>query len=239
VSKPVQFSIIIPVLNEMPGLPAMLLALQPLRAAGAELLVVDGGSSDGSREAARPLVDQLLDGPRGRASQMNQGAEVSHGSMLVFLHADTRLPVDALPGIAGGLSADGPVWGRFDIRLDGRHWLLRVVEWMMNRRSRWSGIATGDQVMFVRREAFEQVGGFPDQALMEDLVLSKRLKALSRPLCLAGPVTSSSRRWEQHGILRTIGLMWRLRLAWFLGADVDVLARRYRKAATVAPNCAG
>ena len=235
-SEPLQFSIIIPVLNEMPGLPVLLMALQPLRAAGVELVVVDGGSRDGSREAARSLVDRLLDSLPGRALQMNRGAAVSSGSILVFLHADTRLPVDALPAIARGLSADGPVWGRFDIRLSGRHWLLRVVEWMMNRRSRWSGIATGDQVMFVRRAAFETVGGFPCQALMEDLVLSKRLKALSRPLCLVGPVTSSSRRWEQHGIVRTVGLMWRLRLAWFLGADVDALARRYRKAAADAPD---
>lgn len=223
-----RFSIIMPVLNEMPGLSHTLAALQAFRGAGAELIVVDGGSTDGSREAARQQVDQLLDSPPGRALQMNRGAASCSGDVLLFLHADTRLPTHALDEIERGLGACGRAWGRFDIRLSGDRWPLRVVEWMMNWRSRWSGIATGDQVMFVRREAFDRVAGFPRQALMEDLVLSQRLKTISPPLCLAGPVVSSSRRWEEQGTLRTIVLMWRLRLAWFLGADADALARRYR-----------
>jgi rSAM/selenodomain-associated transferase 2 len=226
-----------PVLNEMPGLQQTLLGLRPLRGNRVELVVVDGGSTDGSREAARYGADQLLDSRPGRAAQMNLGAESSSGELLLFLHADTLLPANALQEVERGLAESGRDWGGFDIRLSGNRWPLRVVEWMMNRRSRWTGIATGDQMMFVRRSAFEQVGGFPDQALMEDLVLSKRLKALSRPLCLPGPVISSSRRWEQHGVLRTIFLMWKLRLAWFLGADVDRLARRYRKSAIVATGC--
>lgn len=228
--RPTRFSIIMPVLNERASLPATLAALQPFRAAGAELIVVDGGSMDGSREIAQHQTEQCLVSPPGRASQMNRGAAACSGDLLLFLHADTRLPAAALDDIERGLARSGRAWGRFDIKLSGSRWSLRIVEWMMNRRSRLSGIATGDQVMFVQRAAFDRVGGFPHQALMEDLELSKRLKRLTRPLCLRGPVVSSSRRWDEHGTLRTILLMWRLRLAWFLGADADALARRYRAA---------
>lgn len=228
--RPAHFNIIVPVLNERASLPGTLSALQPFRAAGAELVVVDGGSTDGSLEIAQHQADLCVVSPPGRALQMNRGAAACSGDLLLFLHADTRLPATALDDIEHGLARSGRAWGRFDIRLSGNRWPLRIVEWMMNRRSKWSGIATGDQVMFVQRAAFERVGGFPHQALMEDLVLSKRLKRLSRPLCLPGPVISSSRRWDEHGALRTILLMWRLRLAWFLGADADALARRYRAA---------
>ena len=225
-----RFSIIMPVLDEMPALQEALRALQTYRHAGAELVVVDGGSTDGSRLVAQRYADQVIDSPPGRAQQMNSGASSSLGDLLLFLHADTRLPTHALEVIEQGLEQRDQHWGRFDIKLSSDRWPLRVVAWMMNRRSRWTGIATGDQAIFLRREAFERVGGFPQQALMEDLVLSKRLKSLSAPLCLSGPVISSSRRWDEHGTWRTILLMWRLRLAWFLGADVDTLARRYRPA---------
>lgn len=220
-------SIVVPVLNEAATLPANLAHLQPLRARGAEVIAVDGGSHDGSLEAARPFADSVLASPRGRAAQMNAGARVASGTVLLFLHADTRLPPDADGLIAAALEHGGSVWGRFDIRLSGNAPLLRVVEFCMNLRSRLTGIATGDQAIFVTRTAFEKVGGFPALALMEDIAFSARLKRESRPLCLRARVVASSRRWERAGAVRTILLMWRLRLAFFLGADPSELARRY------------
>ncbi len=219
-------SIVVPVLNEAATLGAQLAALQELRGRGAELLLVDGGSSDGTRELARPLVDRLLEAPRGRAVQMNAGAQASQGEVLLFLHADSRLPPAADERLRSALVA-GAAWGRFDVRIDGRHRLLRVVERMMNWRSRLSGIATGDQAIFVRREVFIALGGYPELPLMEDIALSKRLKRLGRPACLRAVVVTSGRRWEQHGVLRTIVLMWRLRASYFLGADPQQLAIRY------------
>ena len=219
-------SVVVPVLNEAATLGAQLTALQELRGRGAELLLVDGGSSDGTRELARPLVDRLLEAPRGRAVQMNAGAQASQGEVLLFLHADTRLPPAADEWLRSALVA-GAAWGRFDVRIDGRHRLLRVVERMMNWRSRLSGIATGDQAIFVRREVFIALGGYPELPLMEDIALSKRLKRLGRPACLRAVVVTSGRRWEQHGVLRTIVLMWRLRASYFLGADPQQLAIRY------------
>jgi rSAM/selenodomain-associated transferase 2 len=219
-----KLSIIMPVLDEADGIEAALRALAPFRARGAELVVVDGGSSDGSAALARPHADQVLSAPRGRASQMNAGAAAAGGDVLLFLHADTRLPDDADRLILDGLK-DRP-WGRFDLRFDGGG-LLRLVALMMNVRSRLSGIATGDQAMFVTRAAFEQAGGFPPIALMEDVALSALLKRLSRPRCLSARVTASGRRWREHGILQTILLMWRLRLAFFFGADPVLLARDY------------
>ena len=219
-------SIVVPVLNEAATLGSQLAALQELRGRGAELLLVDGGSSDGTRELARPLVDRLLEAPRGRAVQMNAGAQASQGEVLLFLHADSRLPPAADERLRSALVA-GAVWGRFDVRIDGRHRLLRVVERMMNWRSRLSGIATGDQAIFVRREVFIALGGYPELPLMEDIALSKRLKRLGRPACLRAVVVTSGRRWEQHGVLRTIVLMWRLRASYFLGADPQQLAIRY------------
>lgn len=222
-----RISVIVPVLNEAPAIRGALSSLQPLRRAGHEVIVVDGGSADGTPGIAAGLADSVLRTPPGRARQMNAGAHRAGGDILLFLHGDTLLPRQADRLIMEGLSRSGRQWGRFDVRLAGRRPLLRLVETMMNLRSRLSGIATGDQAMFVRREAFTAVGGFPDIALMEDIALSRRLKALSRPLCLGARVVTSSRRWEQHGVLRTILLMWRLRLAYFLGADPGALARRY------------
>ena len=168
----------------------------------------------------------MLSAPRGRSPQMNAGAAVARGEVLLFLHADTRLPEGADRLVLDGLSRSGRVWGRFDIRIDGGG-LLRVVAAMMNTRSRLTGIATGDQAMFVTRAAFDAVGGFPPIALMEDLALSARLKRLGRPLALRAHVTTSPRRWRQHGTLRTILKMWRLRLGFFLGVDPEKLARQY------------
>jgi rSAM/selenodomain-associated transferase 2 len=220
-------SIIIPVLDEAERIAAALTALAPLRRSGAEVIVVDGGSRDGTANIARPLADTVLTAPRGRATQMNAGAAVAHGDVLLFLHADTRLPDGADRLINDGLARSGRAWGRFDIAIAGRGALLSAVAGAMNLRSRLTGIATGDQTMFVTRDAFARVGGFADIALMEDIDLSRRLKRVSPPLALRARVTTSGRRWEQHGVARTILLMWWLRLAYFLGAEPAVLARRY------------
>lgn len=222
-----RLSVIVPVLNEGATLVESLAQLQPLRARGAEVIVVDGGSHDGSIEAASPFADTVLTSPRGRALQMNAGARVATGAVLLFLHADTHLPPDADLTIRAALAHSARIWGRFDVRLSGDRLPLRVVECFMNLRSRLTGIATGDQGIFVTRAAFDKAGGFPALALMEDVALSARLKHESRPLCLRARVLASSRKWQREGALRTIWLMWRLRLAFFLGADPSDLARRY------------
>jgi rSAM/selenodomain-associated transferase 2 len=220
-------SIIVPVLNEQPRIAAALRRLAPLRQRGAEVIVVDGGSSDATVEAARPFADRVPTAPVGRASQMNAGARVARADILLFLHADTLLPRGADGLVRAGLARSGLQWGRFDIAIEGRSALLPLVAMLMNLRSRLSGIATGDQAIFVRRAAFEAAGGFPDIALMEDIALSRHLKRVSRPLCLAARATTSGRRWDERGAIRTILMMWRLRFAYFLGADPGALARQY------------
>ena len=220
-------SIIIPVLNERDGLAATLQALTPLRARGVQVIVVDGGSEDDSLAQAKPLADHALAGPRGRARQMNTGAALAEGNVLLFLHADTQLPDNADTLVSGVIDA-GALWGRFDVHIEGHSPVLRVVATMMNLRSRLSGIATGDQAIFVQRAAFDAVDGFPDQALMEDIELSKRLRRLGAPACLHARVRTSGRRWESRGVWRTIALMWRLRWRYWLGASPEQLARAYR-----------
>ena len=222
-----KLSIIIPCLNEADRIAAALEPLQPLRQRGVEVIVVDGGSSDGSLTLAAPLADRVLTAPRGRASQMNAGAAVARAEVLLFLHADCALPPDADRSVIDGLAASDTRWGRFDVQLDGAHPMLGLIAFMMNWRSRLTGIATGDQGMFVTRELFAAVGGFPAIPLMEDVALSRRLKSHGAPLCLRSRITASGRRWERRGVLRTIVLMWRLRLAYFLGADPADLALRY------------
>lgn len=219
-------SIIMPVLDEAPQIAERLKSLQALRTQGVELIVVDGGSADGTVVLAGPLADRVLVAPRGRATQMNAGAAASRRPVLLFLHADTTLPETAVQAVLAAV-ATGASWGRFDVRIDGRHPLLRIVEHMMNRRSRLTGIATGDQAMFVRKEVFEKVGGYADLPLMEDIALSSALKRLAPPACLREVVVTSGRRWEKHGVLRTMLLMWWLRAAFFLGADPARLALRY------------
>jgi len=221
-------SIVMPVLDEAAGIVATLQALAPLRARGAELIVVDGGSRDASAARAQALADRVIEGPRGRARQMNAGAAVARASTLLFLHADTRLPEGADQLIAQALGVAPLAWGRFDVAIEGHSRMLSVVATMMNARSRLSGIATGDQAMFMTRAAFEKAGSFPDQPLMEDIELSARLKRLSAPVCLRERVVTSGRRWEQRGVWRTIVLMWRLRLLYALGVSADRLAPWYR-----------
>jgi rSAM/selenodomain-associated transferase 2 len=221
-----KLSIIMPALNEAATIEAALRALLHLRTRGAEIIVVDGGSSDATEELARPLADRVLNAPCGRASQMNAGAAVAQGDVLLFLHADTRLPQDADKLILGGLDRSARQWGRFDVSFDDRG-LLRLVALMMNWRSWLTGIATGDQAMFMTHAVFDAAGGFPSIALMEDVALSARLKRVGQPLCLSARVTTSGRRWQKHGLLRTVLLMWRLRLRYFLGADPARLARDY------------
>ena len=225
-------SIIVPVLNEETTIVAALEALVLLRACGNEIIVVDGGSGDDTAALAKPLADFVIASARGRAVQMNAGAGVARGDVLLFLHADTRLPQDAERLILDGLARSKRAWGRFDVAIEGAHPLLPVIAATMNLRSRLTGISTGDQAMFVTREAFDSVGGFPEIVLMEDITFACNLKRVSRPLCLSARVTTSGRRWEQHGVLRTILLMWRLRLAYFFGARPEVLAKRYSGAPT-------
>jgi rSAM/selenodomain-associated transferase 2 len=217
-------SIIMPVLNEAVGIEATLRGLAPLRTRGVEVVVVDGGSSDGTAALARHLADRALTAQRGRATQMNAGAAAAKGDALLFLHADTRLPENADRTILDALATRA--WGRFDVRFDDGGW-LRLVGIMMNTRSRLTGIATGDQAMFMTRAAFDEAGGFPPIALMEDVALSARLKRLGRPLCLRARVTTSGRRWRRHGVWRTVLMMWQLRVRYFFGADPARLARAY------------
>lgn len=221
-------SIVVPVLNEADGIVATLRALEPLRARGAELIVVDGGSRDATVARAQGLADRVIDSPRGRAAQMNAGAAAARGTRLLFLHADTRLPEHADALVAAALGDEPLAWGRFDVTINGRSRLFPVIATLMNARSRLGGIATGDQAMFMTRAAFAAGGGFPDQPLMEDVEMSVRLKRLRAPACLRERVVTSGRRWEQRGVWRTIVLMWCLRLLYALGVDADRLARWYR-----------
>lgn len=220
-------SVIIPVLNEAPRLPALLRELQHLLP-GAELVVVDGGSTDGSREAAAGVPGvRVLTAPRGRARQMNAGAAVATGDVLLFLHADTRLPLEAAAAIGAALADPAVAGGRFELRLDSPRLPFRVIEALINWRSRVTGIATGDQALFVRAATFRALGGFPDIPLMEDVEFSRRLKRAGRVARLGARVVTAARKWEQEGVWRTVLLMWRLRFLYFAGADPAKLYRRY------------
>jgi rSAM/selenodomain-associated transferase 2 len=221
-----RLSIIIPVLNEAGAIEALLAPLQAWRGAGCEVIVADGGSVDGSRDRASGLCDRMVEAPRGRASQMNAGARAAGGDALLFLHADTRLPPDT-PDLVRAAFDAGALWGRFDVQIVGRSRWLPLVSRMVNWRSRWTGVATGDQAIFIRRAVFERCGGYADMPLMEDVELSKRLRRLARPACVRGPALTSGRRWDTHGAWRTILLMWRLRAEYFFGADPRRLALKY------------
>ena len=222
--------IVIPVLDEGPTLTQRLIALQPLRARGAQLVVVDGGSVDACTTGCEHWCDGVIEAPRGRSRQMNAGALASlpcgPADILLFLHADTTLS-DRADACVRAVVARGAAWGRFDVRIDSPSTLLRVVSMAMNLRSRWTGIATGDQAIFMQTQAFTALGGFPELDLMEDIEMSRRLKRIGRCACLTESVSTSARRWERHGVWRTIWLMWRLRAAYFFGVSPQALAVRY------------
>jgi len=219
-----RLSVVVPALNEASAIRAALEALAPLRARGHEVIVVDGGSTDGTAGLAAGLCDRVLSAPRGRALQMNAGAAAAGGDALVFLHVDTRLPAGADELVFQSLGSSH--WGRFDVEIDARHPLLKVVACAMNLRSRLTGICTGDQAIFVRREAFP---GFPEIELMEDVAFCKAMKRRGPPACRRERVATSGRRWESRGVLRTVLLMWRLRLLYFLGVRPERLARIYHR----------
>lgn len=220
-----QFSIIIPTLNEKQAIINCLTPLQAYRDYG-EIIVVDGGSTDSTAKLAEPLVDKLIPSKQGRAIQMNAGAENATGDVLIFLHADTLLPEDALIAINRAINHHGK-WGRFDVELGGNHPLLKIVAWFMNWRSRLTGVATGDQVIFVDKRLFESVGQYPVIPIMEDVALCKKLKHINPPVCLKAKAISSGRRWEKFGVVKTILLMWSLRLRYLLGQDPQTLATLY------------
>ena len=224
-----RLSIIIPTLDEAARIVATLESLRDLRRRGHEVIVADGGSSDSTAALARDLADHVVGANTGRAEQMNAGARAASGDVLLFLHADSCLPENADRLVLQGLAAGESVWGRFDVRIAGLHPLLRLVEAMMNLRSRVTRICTGDQCIFVRRDAFEAIGGYPSGELMEDIAISVRLRRLSAPLCLRQRCLTSARRWESDGVLRTMVLMWWLRLQYAFGVAPAKLARAYAR----------
>ncbi len=219
-------SIIVPVLNEAERLKIFLSDLQN-RAAGCEIILVDGGSSDATLAIAQASGARAVSSPRGRAAQMNAGAAVAQGEYLLFLHADTQLPAGFARAIETACVGEESAWGRFDVRIDGGGFMLRIVAAMMCWRSRLTGIATGDQALFMHRVLFSKVGGFPAIALMEDIAFCKAAKKMSAPKCLAERVVTSGRRWQQRGVWQTILQMWWLRAAYFFGADPKTLERKY------------
>jgi rSAM/selenodomain-associated transferase 2 len=224
-----KLAIVVPVFNEVLALPVLIERFASLNGTSTqdfELVFVDGGSTDATVALIEKAGCRVITSPKGRAWQMNAGAMQTTGEVLLFLHADTQLPQNALPAIESALAA-GKCWGRFDVRISGKPWMLHVVARMMNWRSRLSGIATGDQAMFMTRAAFQAVAGFPEQALMEDIEISKRLCQLSRPACITSPVITSGRRWETRGVWKTIFLMWRLRWAYWWGQSPQQLAKLY------------
>lgn len=220
-------SIIVPALNEGTVLEPTLGSLLPLRQRGHEVIVVDGGSRDNTLTIARRHADRVAMSGAGRALQMNAGAEYAQHEILLFLHADTQMPPDADQLIHAALAPQAARWGRFDLRLDHPHPVYRVIEHSINWRSHLSGVATGDQAIFVERKYFERVGCYDRLPLMEDVTLSKKLLHFARPARITTPVLSSARRWEQGGVVRTVLLMWRLRTAFFFGADPFRLAEQY------------
>ena len=219
-------SIIIPVLNEEDSIKELLLQLQPYRKQGHEVIVADGGSDDKTISISTTLADKVIQSQPGRALQMNKGADNSGNEILWFLHADTIIPENAIEEIQNALNKSD--WGRFNIKLSGSHILFRIVETMMNIRSCVFAIATGDQGIFVKRTIFKQVNEYSNIPLMEDVELCKKLKKVSKPVCLKETLITSSRRWEKNGISTTILLMWKLRFLYWLGVSPEYLAKQYK-----------
>lgn len=219
-------TIIIPILNEEDEIVACLEDLQKFRAHGFEVIVIDGHSNDRTRQLSQGKCEYISTSQASRARQMNTGALHARGNIIIFLHVDTRLP-ENLVQLISELPKNTPVWGRFDIILTGKHWMFRVIAAMINLRSRLTGICTGDQAIFMSKPLFYEVSGFPLIALMEDIAMSKKLKPICPPICFKHKVISSSRRWEKHGIIKTIMKMWYLRAVYFMGVHPDTIARQY------------
>lgn len=226
---PTQLSVIVICLNEGAAIASTLTPLDAWRKRGVEVIVVDGSSQDDTVQQASPHASQVVVVPAGRATQLNAGAAVAEGQILLFLHADTVTPNHADLIIGSSIAqAENPLaWGRFDVRIEGQSRWLLVIAFMMNWRSRITGIATGDQGLFMTRAAFDTVGGFANQPLMEDIEISQRLRQLVRPICLPQKVTTSGRRWETRGVWRTIVLMWSLRWRYWRGESATSLAKDY------------
>jgi rSAM/selenodomain-associated transferase 2 len=222
-----KISVIIPTLNETEQIQHCLASVQSLRRNGHEVIVVDGGSEDETCSQVKDLADKVIHHSRGRATQMNAGARAACGEILIFLHADTCLPTEADTVITSSIKDSAEFWGRFNVRLSGRHWAFRIIEICMNLRTRITGIVTGDHAMFMSKEIYNKVKGFPEIALMEDIAISSKFKHVVCPICLKHKVTTSSRRWEENGIIKTILKMWWLRISYFLGTDPLKLARQY------------
>ena len=221
-------AIIIPTLNEADNIGVMLESLQPMRARGVEVIVVDGGSRDATVALATACADLVISSAAGRATQMNVGAAATDAEVLLFLHADCIAPADADARIIDAIGA-GHGWGRFNIRISGDHVMFGVISWFMNQRSRLTGIATGDQGLFMTRQVYAAVGGFPAQPLMEDVEICKRLKRVGPPgpAALSACITTSGRRWQRYGVWHTILLMWRLRFQYWRGTPVAQLHATY------------
>lgn len=234
-------SIVIPVLNEIKALPDLLDFLRRGLPADTQIIVVDGGSNDGSEVylkqwSLRDSHNMVLGcAQAGRASQINEGLRQAEGVWVWMLHGDSRIDVSVCKALiteTGRATSQcvGPegIWGRFDVRLADDRLVFRFIEWMMNKRSCWTGVCTGDQGIFVRREVLQTIGGVPQLALMEDIALSKKLRTMSRPLCLSQRLGTSARRWQQGGVMKTVLLMWWLRFAYWAGVSPQRLRDWYR-----------
>lgn len=219
-------SIIIPVLNEEKTIVKLLQQLQEIRQQGHEVIVVDGGSCDKTISVVKNFSDKVIQSNAGRALQMNSGASVAAHDALWFLHADTLIPDTAMKNIQQVLNESD--WGRFDVRLSGSNLLFRIIERLINIRSCLTGIATGDQAIIVKKDIFDELGGYPAIPLMEDVELSHKLRKISKPICIKNPLITSSRRWEKNGILSTVLLMWRLRFLYWFGVSAEKLASQYK-----------
>ena len=225
VSDGILLSIVVPCLNEVDKLQLIEKNSQQWKDERTEIIIVDGGSQDGSAVELERIADIFLRTQAGRSIQMNAGAKKASGKYILFLHADTQLPKEHL--VFKSRLNDDFVWGFFKLSLDGEHWWARMIEAGINIRSRLSSVATGDQTLFVKRQVFDKTGGMPMIALMEDVVLSKRLRKKSLPMIWTDPVITSSRRWQKNGVLKTVFLMWYLRLLFFLKVSPDYLHKKY------------
>jgi len=222
----VKLSIIIPVLNEQANLSQISSHLQSIRHQGHEVIIVDGGSTDSTLAISYEVADHVIISKTGRALQMNNGAAIASGNVFVFLHADTFLPDNAVKIISESMSEH--TWGRFNVRLSSNRSVYRLIESLINLRSCFTSIVTGDQAMFIEKSLFDRVAGFPEIALMEDIEMSRKLKKIDRPVCIKQKVITSSRRWENRGVVTTVVLMWKLRLYYFFGVSPDKLNQLYR-----------